>query len=430
MTRNIEKNFPWFCILLILAGILSIAQGLTKKEDSIPTNTEPVAYEALHHEWISAMWLSQFDLAPLMTEHGQMRQKADYTARIEQALENLRQNGINTLFVQLRPNGDSLYPSELFPSSAYAVGRTGAPFSYDPFSILLELAHEKELSVHGWINPLRLFSDSTKKELTGEYRHLDWCEENDGKAVLVGNTWYLNPAYEETRAYVAAGVAEILACYPVDGIHMDDYFYPTTDKAFDQAAYEQYRQNGGTLSLGDFRRDSINRLLSALYETVHHFSDNRMFGVSPSGNTKRNYEELYADAAYWCSHKGYVDYLCPQIYFGIEHETHDFQSVALQFDQMIKADGIDLYIGMTLEKAYKGYYGEEDQYAGSGKREWIENRDILARCLAATDELKQGNGVAFFSYQCLFSSQNGISVEATKKEWENLLPLLLAREKK
>ena len=431
---RLVRRIRLLVILLIAALLLCLCQAskIYQKEESseVPVYATSSSYEACHPTRMQAMWLSQFDLCPMLTENGQARQKEDFTARIHIALENVTQNGINTLFVQLRPNGDSLYPSELFPSSAYAVGKTGTAFGYDPFAILLELAHEKGLSVHGWINPLRLFSESQRKELTGEYRHLGWCEANDGRAVLVGGTWYLNPAYEEVRALVAQGVFEILSLYPVDGIHIDDYFYPTTDPSFDGDTYLRYTQSGGTLSLDAFRRDAVNQLIRRLYDTVHSFGGNRVFGVSPSGNNQRNYEELYADVAYWCSRKGYVDYLCPQIYFGMEHGSHDFVSVALQFDGMIQADGIQLYIGMTLEKAYKGFYGEEDPYAGSGKREWIARRDVLARCLEATDRLKHKNGVAFFSYQCLFSPYNGISAEATEEEWKNLLPLLLTREKK
>ena len=411
------------CLFLILGSLVLIAQNLSRAKD------EPVYDEPTEDRETVAMWLSQFDLSPIMTENGTQREQKDYTQKIDATLDFLKQNGINTLFVQLRPNGDSIYPSELFPSSAYAVGRTGAPFSYDPFSILLSLAHEKGFSVHGWINPLRIFTDATKNALTEDYPHLSFCQEDDPRASLVGSTWYLNPAEEEVRTLIAKGVREILQLYPVDGIHIDDYFYPTTDPFFDGISYESYRAGGGIFSLADFRRESVNRLVSLLYETVHTTRKNCQFGVSPSGNIQRNYEELYADVAYWCSHEGYVDYLCPQIYFGMEHGTHDFSSVAEDFDRMIEVDGIELYLGMTLEKAYNGYYGKEDPYAGSGRREWIEHRDVLLRCLTSQESLTHKRGVAFFGFRCLVSPETTQEEEALREEWSHLLPHLLASQK-
>ncbi|MBR2353728.1 MAG: family 10 glycosylhydrolase [Clostridia bacterium] len=408
-------------MLLILGGILSIAKGL---------KPSAAKEESVHHPWISAMWLSQFDLAPILTHHDAQREKKDYTERIRILLNNIQANGINTLFVQVRPNGDSLYPSDLFPSSAYAVGKTGTAFLYDPFAILLELAHERNLSVHAWINPLRLFSDVTQIKLSEDFPALQWCRDNNGRAVLVDGIWYLNPAYEETRKLVSAGAAEILDRYAVDGIHIDDYFYPTTSESFDHIAFAEYQKKGGTCSLGDFRRDAVNRLVASLYQTVHTAKGSHKFGISPSGNAQRNYEELYADVAHWCANTGYVDYICPQIYFGLEHGTHDFRSVAAQFDAMIQEESVALYIGMTLEKAYNGFYGKEDIYAKTGSREWIESQNVLARCFTYTQELRHANGVAFFSYRLLFSTESGNMLKATEKEWQALLPLLMKKGKK
>lgn len=427
LLRWIRRIIRFAVILLIVAGVIFVYQWLGSiEEEANATGAEPVLYEAMHHPRTQAIWLSQFDLSPIMTEQGRQREQTDYEKRITQALRHIKENGLNTVFVQVRPNGDSLYPSELFPASPYAVGQAGASFAYDPFAILLEIAHKEGLSVHAWINPLRLFRNEILVGLDEQFAHVRWCRENGDRAVSVDGVWYLNPAYGEVRDLVARGVREILSTYPVDGIHMDDYFYPTTAKNFDQISYERYRRDGGTLPLGDFRRNAVNGLVSLLYETVHSEPGNRVFGISPSGNIERNYNELYADTSHWCANTGYVDYLCPQVYFGLQHETHDFRSVCLDFDRMIQTDGIKLFVGMTLGKAHDGFYEITDRYAGSGAQEWIENQDVLARCLLVTRTLKHCDGVAYFSYQYLFSPESGEKNSATKTEWNTLLPYLVA----
>ena len=111
---------------------------------------------------------------------------------------------------------------------------------YDPFSILLEEAHQLHLSVHGWVNPLRLQKDSAMAAMPDSYPVKQWYsdpQKNGTYLCKVGEYWWLNPAYPEVRQLVADGVAEILAQYHVDGIHLDDYFYPTTETAFDAAAF-------------------------------------------------------------------------------------------------------------------------------------------------------------------------------------------------
>ena len=430
MLRRIRRIVRLVILLLILAALWQVYQwlGTYAKKDEV-ASVPAVSYEALNHTYLQGLWLSQYDLSPMMTENGSQREIEDYRERVSEAVAHIKENGLNTLFVQLRPNGDALYPSDLFPSSAYAVGQTGAPFSYDPFAVLLEVAHKEGLSVHAWINPLRLFREDALSALSDGYAHVGWCREAGDRAVLWEGVWYLNPAYTEVRELIAEGVREILLRYEVDGIHMDDYFYPTTSEDFDRQSYERYRREGGMLSRSDFRRNAVNGLVSLLWQTVHAEDGDRVFGISPSGNVVRNRNELYADTEYWCAGTGYVDYLCPQIYFGLGHESHDFLSVLGQFESMTDASRVKLYVGLTLAKAYDGYYGQEDRYAGSGSREWIEEEDVLARCLALIEERGRCEGVVFYSYRYLFSPESGERVVATETEWGAVLPYLLKNEK-
>lgn len=414
--------YRWRYVLsFLLICSLCLSSCSAALSDELPTREEEVQETP-----VQAMWISQFDLAPICTMEGKQRPEADFIRRAEQMMDNINSLGINTLFIQVRPNGDSMYPSAYFPMSPYAVGTIGATPDYDPFAILLMLARDRNLSVHAWINPLRCFTEANRQLLTVSCPLLAWSEHPDTKndlLVLVENTWYLNPARQEALDLILLGVREILGRYKVDGIHIDDYFYPTTEESFDRAAYEEYLRLGGTDSLGDFRRENVNRLVSGLYRTVKELDPCLQFGVSPGGNVSRNYTQLYADPAAWCAQPAAVDYLCPQIYFGWEHETCPFDKTCQTFWNMTRNSSVQLIVGMTLGKAYEGYHGREDPYAGTGKREWIERKDILRRSTAYVSALSSDIGVAYFSYQYFFSPQTGLPVEATEEERSCFLPL-------
>ncbi len=431
------RNLPRLLLLLLAAALmlgtvraLQDNKELHRSPEITETDarslTEPLAVDASRTRLIG-IWLSQFDLSPMLCQGSTQRAEKDARRRLCQAMENISSLGVNTLFVQVRPNGDSFYPSDLFPLSHYAVGSTGADSTYDPLALILEAAHAQGLSVHAWVNPLRLFSEEREKALSASYRHVAWCREDSDRAVAVNGMWYLNPAYPEARKLVADGMVEILQHYEVDGIHIDDYFYPTTDPSFDRESYDAYQTQGGTLSLGDYRRQAIHDLVRECSQAVHATREDALFGVSPSGNTQRNRQVLYADVESWCREANTLDYLCPQVYFGLEHESFDFEGVCREFAAMTKASRIPLYIGMTLGKAYAGFEGQEDPYAGSGKREWIEHRDVLARCYRLAEEL--GDGAVFFSYQYFFSPQDGKPIRQTEQELRALLPLLKGDEK-
>ena len=147
----------------------------------------------------------------------------------------------------------------------------------------------------------------------------------------------------------------------------------------------------------------------------------RLFGVSPGGNVQRNFDELYADVERWCR-LGLLDYLCPQVYFGLQHETQPFATVCATFDAWAQANDLPLIVGMTLEKAANASVGGEDRYAGKGAREWIEQNDVLARCVKATQALPSCRGVALFSYRLWFSPDDGVEYAPTSEERAALLP--------
>ena len=368
---------------------------------------------------VKAMWISQFDMTLMCQSKGQgMRDRESYTSRVVLMMAKLRMMGFNTIFVQVRPNADSLYPSSLFPPSAYAVGEA-EDFSYDPFGILVEEAARATLAVHAWINPMRAMATTSRAAKNSDYPVGRWIAEGSPYVRAVDGYYYLDPAYKQVRELFCDGAREVLSLYAVDGLIIDDYFYPTTDKSFDTHSYGSYQAKGGTASLADFRRQNTQALVTDLQKAAHDCG--ALFGVSPSGNTERNYNELYADVATWCQN-GLCDYLCPQVYFGLEHETRPFTQVAQEFSDMVMGTDTNLILCMTLEKAAQGYAEEIDVYAGTGQDEWIENRDVLLRCLQQAEQTPLCCGVAYFSYRLFYSPADGSEYLPTAEEREHWLP--------
>ena len=337
------------------------------------------------------MWVSQYDLNSVYVTGGAQREESDYTARIGKMLDLIKAQGFNTVFLQVRPNADSMAPSEYYPMSKYAVGAYGKDAVYDPVAIFVDAAHQRGLSIHAWINPLRGMKSTEITQVDPRYPIRQWYDNTSlrGKYIVLYNGYYyLNPAYEEVRQLIVCGATELMADYAFDGLHMDDYFYPTTSPSFDSSAFAEYQRNGGTLSHAQFRREQLNLLVSALYASTKARCADLVYGISPAGEIDRVYDRQYADVYKWCAEAGYIDYICPQVYFGFEHTTLDFVSVCHTYRDIIKTDSVKLIIGVTFGKALDGY----DQWAGSGKYEWQEHKDILKRSLEYTAQLDYCTG--------------------------------------
>ena len=257
-------------------------------------------------EW-RAVWVSYLEWAAMdfSTEDA-------FRAGVVQLLDNCTGLGLNTVLAQVRPFGDALYRSALFPWSHLCTGVQGQDPGFDPLDVLLTEAHARGLSLEAWVNPYRLRSSASMPPAIAENSllnaHPEWvCTVNEGA--------YLNPAIPEAADYVVQGVAELVQNYAVDGIHFDDYFYPTTDPSIDAA---QFAASGET-DLTAWRRANVTRLVKAVHDAVKAADPTLRFGVSPQGNPDNDRNEQYTDLSVWLTASGadaVVDYLCPQIYWG------------------------------------------------------------------------------------------------------------------
>lgn len=373
------------------------------------------AEEKVRKAPVRAIWFSFYDWNAMPREETAFRQEAD---RIMEEISGL---GMNTVFLHVHSHSDAYYLKDPgFPMSKYVSGRMGLNTPYDPLAIMLEAAHSRGLKVHAWFNPFRITSaDGTAKDPNAiegvSARDIPadsllsrlWRERREKRYILEHmGLHYLNPSKKEVRDYLVKTIEDLVRNYPVDGVHLDDYFYPALDDSdlalsFDKLDYEA---SGSSLSIGDWRRDNINRFMKKVYKRVHAVRPEVLVGVSPAGNL----EELCSDSKHfvdidsWLRDPGYVDYLVPQIYWGFERKNPDGSPSSEAFKSCLKAwmglersDRMALLVGLAL---YKAGLGDEDNNPVS---EWLVRDDIIARQIKLVSKQKSLAGFALFDYSDL-----------------------------
>lgn len=333
-----------------------------------------------------------------------------FQKKFDAIVASAKKCGLNTLVVQVRPFGDALYPSAYFPWSHIVSGTQGNNPGYDPLKNMVVSSHKAGLKIHAWVNPLRIQVSGTPSILAvaNPYYKFRGTSKAD-YAVDFQNGVYYNPAYEEVRKLVADGVKEIAQKYDVDGIQFDDYFYPTQDASFDKTAYENYcgtaKKNGTPLSLGDWRKANINNLVSLVYREIKSVKPNLPFGIAPQGNVENDLN-MGADVYSWCASKGYIDYICPQLYYNFQNPTLPFNTAAEKWKNMVKTQNVKLYYGLAAYKA-----GSD---ADSGT--WKNSSAILA------SQIQYGRRTdcdGFMLYSCDY-----LTAGQTKQEIESVMKLL------
>lgn len=429
---GILKRYFLFSVFITVCLILTCCKGAVHQADTQSQGTSITSAESynsidgspttINYAYIRGIWVSQFDMHYIYTDKGVQRDKDSYTALVKTMLQNIKSDNFNTIYLQLRPNGDSMYSSELYPVSRYVSGAYGRELTYDAVGIFIEEAHALSLSVQGWINPLRLMTENELDAIDRSFLIKKWFSQKSNKVVEVNGRLYLNPAYEEVRKLIIDGASEIMERYDIDGIHMDDYFYPTTDKSFDEGEFLA----SGYDDIGKFRRNNINLLVKGLYEAVKAADNSAQYGISPAGNLKSLLDYYYADVYLWCSVGGYIDYIMPQLYYGFLNKSCPFDKTLSDWAGVVTNPSVSLIIGLTAGKPVLATTGEIDVWAGTdeGKKEWINNKDILKRSLTAIYNEEKTNGYCFFCYQYLYDVITGEPNAAFSQERDNIGELL------
>ena len=331
-----------------------------------------------------------------------------FQQKFDKIVETAKQNGMNTLVVHVRPFADSLYPSAYFPWSHLTGSTQGVDPGYDPLAYMVQKTHEEGLKFHAWLNPLRIQVNQTPSILSEQnpYNLYRSKEETADYVVDWENGKYFNPAYPAVRKLIADGAAEIAHNYPVDGIQFDDYFYPTDKEEFDQKAYQSYcsgQSEGSRLSLLDWRAANINAMMTEVYQAIKNVSAQTAFGVSPQVNLE-NDRKMGADVAAWGQTKGYVDYICPQVYVNFNHPILPYENAIETWRNLVTEPQVKLYFGLGLYKA--------DSNADSGA--WENSTDVMARQVEAGRAAKC-DGFMFYAYDDFLAQEKQQEVENVVK---------------
>ena len=278
---------------------------------------------------------------------------------IEQQLDLLQQAGCNAVIFQVRPTADALYISEIEPWSAWLTGKRGKAPSplWDPMEYAINEAHKRGMEFHAWLNPYRV--TSTAKDILPS-EHL--FNKEPHRFIKFNGQTFFDPAYPENRQHICNVVKDIVNRYEVDGIHIDDYFYPypANGKKFenDDASYRKF---GNGMERNAWRRHNVDLLIEQLYSTIKEEKEWVRFGVSPFGiwrnknNDPRgsnssglqNYDDLYADVLLWAK-KGWIDYLAPQLYWTLDLKVAPSRHLAQWWND--NCNGVDVYIGQDVQR--------------------------------------------------------------------------------
>ncbi len=296
--------------------------------------------------WIATVknidWPSNSDITEL-------KQKTEMKNIIERCAEI----GIKDIVFQVKPAQETFYKSEMLPYSQYLAGQYTNEYSYDPLEYMLELTQKHNLRLHAWINPFRVMDKEALLEYGNGIKE-QWLVEH-------GEYYWINPTIKEAREFVISCIMEIVDNYDIDGLHIDDYFYPYPIKGVEFDDEEQYQeQKKRSQSKDDFRRASIDSFVYKLAKDIKKSKPYVVFGISPFAvwqNEKDNpkgsptsafvssYGTLYADTLKWFN-EGIVDYIAPQIYFDNSNKYVPFDAIFGWWEEQAKKSNTPLYIGL------------------------------------------------------------------------------------
>jgi uncharacterized lipoprotein YddW (UPF0748 family) len=338
-------------------------------------------------------------------------QKAEFIKLIEAHKEN----GINAIFLQVRPSAEVFYESKYEPWSQWLTGLQGrAPNPYyDPLLFMIDECHKRNIEFHAWINPFRAISNIDRVKVVPN--HI--VNQKPGWFVTYGQDVrkkYFNPGIPEARAYIIKMIMDIVHRYDIDGIHFDDYFYPVKEGGIDfpdNQAYNNY--NTYNLNKADWRRENLDDFIKTLHDSINNTKPKVKFGVGPSGvwrnkihdpegsNTRglSSYDEQYADVRKWLR-EGWIDYVAPQIYWTIGYKAADYSELVDWWSRNVY--GKHLYIGQGSHRINE-------------TSDW-RNPSAIPDQLRLNRMYPEVKGSIFYSSSALLKNKNGI-VDSLRNEF-------------
>lgn len=413
---KIQKSLPIIvtAALLVVVVIIS-AVGKNNVKSSAPTAKTAAAtasqvmqtdnrktdatLDDMRGVWVTYMELSMANESN-KSEQAFRRKFTAIAARCKEA-------GFNTLVVQVRPFCDALYNSKLFPPSHIISGEQGKNAGYDPLKLMCGICRAQNLKIHAWVNPYRVVANHTPAALSDD----NPVVKNKELALETDSMTILDPSNKDARKLITDGVMEIINQYDVDGVQFDDYFYPPDIEDEDNEQYQAYLKkapDGNEMDLETWRMYNVDMLIAETYMRIHQSGKNVVFGISPQGNLGNN-AEISADVVNWCGAKGFVDYICPQIYFSLDNPALSFENALADWDRLEFAEGVKMYVGLA------GYKAGIDKDSGT----WQNADDILADEYDILTTDKNVSGFMLYSYQSLNDEAAAAEIDHLISKLEN-----------
>ncbi len=374
-------------ILLLISRLILQAQKLPDKE--------------LRGVWVSTAFNIDW---PSSTKISSYEQQQEFIKLIE----THKGNGINAVFVQIRPSGEVFYKSDIEPWSHWLTGTQGKapePF-YDPLKFMIEECHKRKIELHAWFNPFRTVSNIARVKTVPWHitkQKPEWFITYGGDVVKK----YLNPGIPAARNYIIKVIMEVVKKYDIDGVHFDDYFYPVRQGGRDFSDHSSYLQyNSLGLNKADWRRENINTFIHDLSDSINTAKPQVKFGIGPSGiwrnkkddpegsDTKglSSYDQQYADVLKWLR-EGWIDYVAPQIYWVIGYRIADYAKLVDWWSRHVY--GKHLYIGHGTHRINTN---------GSWR-----NPSEIPNQIRLNRKYPQVKGSIFYSSTALLLNKNGVT---------------------
>ncbi|GAB5519401.1 MAG: glycoside hydrolase family 10 protein [Rhodothermales bacterium] len=395
-------------LVLVLVGLSGCSSSESASEVMPPTATPtttpvPEVEREFRGVWIATVanidWPSEPGL-PVAQQQAEFRHLVDQIDRL----------GFNAIVLQVRPTADALYASKLEPWSAYLTGQQGqapSPY-YDPLAFAVEEAHKRGIELHAWFNPYRAFHPSAQGTQTATHM----SQRRPDLVKTYGDLQWFDPGEPDAAAHSLAVMLDVVERYDIDGVHLDDYFYPypitdslDQDVPFpDDPSWAKAQAAGTTLSRDDWRRKNIDDFVERLYLSIKATKPHVKFGISPFGIWRPGhppqiqgfdqYDKLYADAKKWLN-KGWIDYYTPQLYWAIEQTAQSYPVL------------LDWWIGENTHgrHMWPGQYTSRVGFAP--ERAWAASE--VTEQIRLTRERTGATGTVHFSMQAIEKNANGIA---------------------
>ncbi len=322
--------------------------------------------------WLATVYRIDWPTTPMtsVTPGNIAAQKSELIA----ILDSVKAANMNAVFFQIRPETDAFYNSAYEPWSAHLGGTRGTYPGYDPLAFAIDESHKRGIELHGWLNPYRYETSAGKYTgKVGDYKtaHPEWIIDyaiyNTDGSKKTDDVTILDPGNPAVRKLIKNVVGDILSKYDIDGIIFDDYFYAYSGTGATKDSYSQglYKPTGMTLS--NWRRDNVNKMVADVYDTIQAVRPSVIFGVSPfgiwttsttvaaangltlpSGITGSNmYEQIYCDPVAWLQ-QGKVDYISPQLYWTTTSTGQDYKKLCPWWSDVANKYSKYFYSSMSI----------------------------------------------------------------------------------